>query len=236
VYEKSIAKWTVTKSCLMLLAVTAASLQVSAQQSIAVQVSDSSAHVQYYDQAQINTPHCQAVMAQGGSVPGGGDQVCATSIILAGDTITWTDASGNPVDQHTASQGVCNPTCALDPGGFDVPNSPGFFTGVGQSGANTFNTGPGVFPLWCRAHFALMRGTVIVQDFDLTLSNSTLFAYAGVSTPFNNLGTLTGRPQLELPEREHGAAQYLYVESERGATGNAVNFYTYDEPSQRGQF
>ena len=194
-YEKSIAKWTVAKSCWMLLAVTAASLQVSAQQSIAVQVSDSSAHVQYYDQAQINTPHCQAVMAQGGSVPGGGDQVCATSIILAGDTITWTDASGNPVDQHTASQGVCNPTCALDPGGFDVPNSPGFFTGVGQSGANTFNTGPGVFPLWCRAHFALMRGTVIVQDFDLTLSNSTLFAYAGVSTPFNNLGTLTGRPQ-----------------------------------------
>src|SRR5438445_6908918 len=97
----------VTRSCLMLLAVTAASLQVSAQQSIAVQVSDSNGHVQYYDQAQINTPHCQALMAPGSSVGGGGDQICATSIILAGDTITWTDASGVTLDQHSATQGVC---------------------------------------------------------------------------------------------------------------------------------
>src|SRR5438067_1978432 len=167
---------------------------VSAQQSRSVQVSDSLGHTQYYDDQQILTPHCQAVMAQGGSVLPNGDQTCATSIILSGDTITWTDDSGITGDQHSATQGVCNPTCNYF-GGFDVPGN-GNFTASGQSGSYTFDiTGPGVFPVWCRAHFSVMRGTVIVQDFDLTLSNSTLFAYAGTSTPFNNLGTLTGRPQ-----------------------------------------
>src|SRR5437764_12750819 len=79
VHEKSVAPWMVTRYWLTLLAVAGSSSLLSAQQSIAVQVSDSTAHVQYYDQAQINTPHCQTVMGQGTSVGGGGDQVGATS-------------------------------------------------------------------------------------------------------------------------------------------------------------
>ena len=81
---------------------------------------------------------------------------------------------------------------------------------MGQSGSNTFNTGPGVFPVWCRAHLALMTGAVIVQDFDLTLSNSNLFAYAATSTPFANLGTLTGQPTTVPPGTAAGISAVPY--------------------------
>ena len=167
-YEKSIAQYAVAEYWLVLLVVMAGlSSVVSAQQTRNVQVSDSSGHVQYYDEAKVAASQCPDPNGSSGF----DDPTCATSIILAGDTITWTDASGVTGDQHSATQGVCNPTCNFF-GGFDVPGGGTNFTGVGQSGSSTFNTGPGVFPVWCRAHLALMTGAVIVQDFDLTLSNS----------------------------------------------------------------
>src|SRR5438067_88697 len=120
----------------MLLAVTAASLQVTAQQTRNVQASDSLGHTQYYDEQQVTNLQCPNPNGSSGF----NNQTCATSIILAGDTITWTDASGVTGDQHSATQGVCNPTCNYF-GGFDVPGGGTNFTGVGQSGSSTFNTG-----------------------------------------------------------------------------------------------
>src|SRR5437868_7117584 len=173
------------------------SSQLSAQQTRNVAVSDSKGHVQYYDEAKVALGQCPNPNGSSGF----DNPTCATSIILAGDTITWTDASGVSGDQHSATQGVCNPICNYFPAvppAFDIPGGGTNFTGVGQSGSFTFDTsGPGVFPVWCRAHLALMTGAVIVQDYDLTLNNSTLFAYVGTSTAFNNLGTLTGQPQTE---------------------------------------
>ena len=139
--------------------------------------------------------------------------------MLAGDTITWTDASAVGGDQHSASGGVCNPICPPPGpiGPFDVPGvdpitrPTGNFTAAGQSGSFTFNsTGAGVFPVFCRAHLAAMRGAVIVQDFDLTLSNSNLFAYAATSTPFANLGTLTGQPTTAPPGTPAGILPVPY--------------------------
>src|SRR5437868_879100 len=148
----------------MLLAVTATSLQVSAQQTRNVQVSDSNGHVQYYDEAKVAAGQCPNPSGSTGF----DDQNCATSIILAGDTITWTDASGITGDKHSATEGICNPICnfantAPPPSAgaqYDIPgsafntltppsSSPSLFDQPGQSLSYKFDTsGPGVFPTW----------------------------------------------------------------------------------------
>jgi plastocyanin len=76
----------------------------------------------------------------------------STTTIRAGDTVRWVWVTG----LHSTTSGSCpGGACAPD-GVWDSP------TGTGLTFSRTFAQA-GSFPYYCRAHGAMMQGTVVVQ-------------------------------------------------------------------------
>ncbi|HEV2113790.1 MAG TPA: hypothetical protein VGR50_06540 [Terriglobales bacterium] len=133
--------------------------------------------LQYFDAVQYANGNCATFS---------NNQLCATTVIEAGDTVKWAyqDTLG---DFHSATSGTCSGVgiCTAD-GTFDT----GIFPTVGNLYSYPFPSA-NVYPYFCRVHGANMTGTVIVQDYTVAI-NPSLAAYPNSTATFN--GVLTGLP------------------------------------------
>src|SRR5579859_3460859 len=154
--------------------------------------------LQNFDAAQVSAGNCAAVTTSNTATEN--NPLCATSVIEAGDTITWVfdDAAALPA-QHSATSGTC-------PGGTCPASCPApclFDTGIQSTLGTSYTpvpnpfTSANVYPYFCLVHGVGMLGTVIVQDYSIGFSNATLFAYKGVTTPFT--AVLNGLPSASNP-------------------------------------
>lgn len=153
----------------------------AAQSTRHVAVADTHSDLQFFDEVQVANGVCPA---QGGAGPFN-QLPCATSVILAGDSIQW--IAGDNLAQHSATSGSCPGGICTADGIWDSENfmnPPAAFTQAGQSYTFQFTTA-GTFPYFCTPHKSTMTGQVIVQDFSLAVSNPTLFAYSGTGGSFN---------------------------------------------------
>lgn len=197
-----------------------------------VNMSDAKSDFEYYDQ--VNGSGCP----QDGTIASGNgagdpnmarDQFCSTSIIRSGDKIQWNSppvAIG--VGPHGTESGTCGTTTCTgspsdaSPNWTDTlagqqPGDPPFIVPPGSS-SFTFSAA-GVYPYFCTVHTVAMTGTVVVQDYTLTLSPAAQWVYTNTAATYN--GTATALPNATIPANGASAAYNKSVTLT--SNGSAIN-------------
>ena len=149
------------------------------------------------------------------------DQFCSTSIIRVGDTMQWLapPSGGIGAGPHGTESGSCvGINCSPSPPSpywMDTSNvgDPPFTVS-----GTPFNSA-GVYPYFCTVHFSAMIGTVIVQDYSLSISPAAQWVYTSTAASFN--GTATGTPNTTIPA--NGASAAYNHQLSLSFTGNATN-------------
>lgn len=193
-----------------------------------VQMADSNGDFEFYDA--VNGGPCTGRTITNNNDPTdpnfAANQFCSTSIVRVGDKVSWlSPPSGFGVGPHGTETGTCLGTsCSGNPPGtpdwMDTSNAgdPAFTVPPGSNSSFTFNTAA-VYPYFCTVHLSAMTGTVVVQDYTLSILPAAQWVYTSTAASFN--GTATGLPNATIPANGASAAYNSSVTLT--GNGSAIN-------------
>ena len=210
---------------LMIVMAVAGARPAFAQITEQVNMADANNDFEYFDAVNKNTGTCLSRTITNNNDPSdpffSENQFCSTSIIRVGDSMQWNappsgEIGGGP---HGTESGNCvGINCSPSP---PTP----YWMDTSSAGGPPFTVSgtpfdtPGVYPYFCTVHFSAMTGTVIVQNYSLSISPAAQWAYVSAAAAFT--GTATAFPNATIPANGASAAYSSSVTL--STTGSALN-------------